>query len=94
MNESDRRVEAAKRERQRRQARGGPVDDEVVDLDRGLRRAAVGCFEMGRQLAEEVELIRPRPEYAQGDLRSQRRALREIAIVASQAHREARDDER
>src|SRR5204863_5755701 len=49
--------------------------------------------EMRRELAEEVELIRPRPENAQRELRPERRVLGEIAIVASESDREAGHDE-
>src|SRR5258706_459866 len=86
--EPDRRVEPPERERQRREAPGCPVDDEVVDLDRRSRRTAVRLLEMRRELAKEIELIRPWPENAQRDLRSERGALREIAIVAPQSDRE------
>src|SRR5437667_11953545 len=92
--EPDRRIEAPKRERQRRKARRCPVDDEVVDLDRGLGRSAIGLLEMRRELAEEVDLVRPWPEQTQCELRPERRALRTIAIVTSQAHCETGDRER
>src|SRR5204863_8173817 len=92
--ESERRVELPERQRERRRVRRRTVDDEVVDLDRRRGRSAVRRFEMRRQLAEQVELIGPGPEQAQRELGSERRALREIAVVAGRSHREAGDRER
>src|SRR5882672_2878859 len=48
---------------------------------------------MRRELTEEIELIRPRPKYAQRELRPQGRALRKIAIVTAESDREAGHDE-
>jgi len=83
-----------------------PNDSESADACAGVQlmmrlsisidvwRSAVRRFEMRRQLAEQVELIGPGPEQAQRELGSERRALREIPVVAGRSHREAGDRER
>ena len=60
----------------------------------GLGRTAVGLLEVRRQLAKDVEVIRPGPEQAERNFPGDGCSALEIAIIPSVAHRESRDRER
>src|SRR5207247_2956123 len=68
-----------------------PTHDEIIDLDLGGRGAAVARRDVGRQLAEQVEIVRPGPEQADGELRGQCGIARLLAIPDERSDREPGD---